>query len=73
MDGRDRPAVQLCHVAQMRHVGEVAAGDGHRRFLDLTGPYRLDAAAYSRQREHADPVKQGAQPKLHHLICGPAP
>ena len=57
MDGRKIPPVQLCHIPQMRHIGKVALGDGDRGFFDLACPYRLNAAAHRRQREHADPVK----------------
>ena len=73
MDGRKIPPVQLCHIPQMRHIGKVALGDGDRGFFDLACPYRLNAAAYRRQREHADPVKQAPQPEHRHLICAPVP
>lgn len=73
MDGRDLPPVQLCHIPQVHHIGKVAFRDGDRGFFDLACPYRLNAAAYRRQREHADPVKQAPQPERRHLICVPVP
>ena len=73
MDGREFPPVQLCHISQVRHIGKVALGDGDRGFFDLACPYWLNAAAYRRQREHADPVKQAPQPERRHLICAPVP
>ena len=73
LDGRDLPPVQLCHIPQVFHIGKVSFGDGDRGFFDLACPYRLNAAAYRRQREHADPVKQAPQPERRHLICAPVP
>ena len=73
MDGRDLPPIQLCHIPQVFHIGKVALGDGDRGFFNLACPYRLNAAAYRRQREHADPVKQAPQPERRHLICAPVP
>ena len=56
-----------------RNAREAAKDDGDRGFFNLACPYRLNAAAYRRQREHADPVKQAPQPERCHLICVPVP
>ncbi len=65
MDGGDLPAVQLCYIAQMLHLREVALCDGNSVRHDLTRPDRRDAVSACRQREHADPIKQTPQRDRH--------
>lgn len=65
MDGGYFPAVQLCYIAQMLHLREVALCDGNSVRHDLTRPDRRDAVSACRQREHADPIKQTPQRDRH--------
>ena len=65
MDGGYFPAVQLCYIAQMLHLREVALCDGNSVRHDLTRPDRRDTAFACRQREHADTVKQTSKRDRH--------
>ena len=62
---RNFSAVQLCYIAKMLHLREVALCDGNSVRYDLTRPDRSDAMSACRKREHADPVKQTSERDRH--------
>ena len=65
MDGGYFPAVQLCYIAQMLHLREVALCDGNSVRYDLTCPERHNAVSACRQREHTDTIKQTSKRDRH--------
>ena len=45
----------------MNHIGEVFFGYLYGKGFNLTCPYRLDSAVYSRQRKAADSIEEASK------------